>query len=402
MLPREMLSKLVMIDSMVALGSVPLVRRNLFADRRRLVRSVAGIAFAVLLMMSQLGFRNAYVDSMLLVIDRLDGEIMLISSQKYEFDRDAPFSWRQLYQARGVKGVATARPLYMEKAASIWKNPQNHKRFAIMTFAFDPDQPVFLIPEVADHLADLRQPDTLMVDRRSRSDLGRAEAGTETEFSRQRVMVVGTFQLGPNFFGHGNAIMSDRNFFKLLGGSGADRQQLPDVEVGVVKVKPGSSVSAVQRALRAELPPNISVLTRNQLKEQEVDLQEKLSPVGPIFAAGTLVGFAVGILITYQILISELSDLLPQYATLRAMGYQTSYLVKLVLQQAMFYALLGYIPAWIITTLLFALIFEFIPVPIHMSLALTATTLALTVAMCATAGLISIRRVVSTDPAEVF
>ena len=31
MLPREMLSKLVMIDSVVALGSVPLVRRNLFA-----------------------------------------------------------------------------------------------------------------------------------------------------------------------------------------------------------------------------------------------------------------------------------------------------------------------------------------------------------------------------------
>ena len=214
--------------------------------------------------------------------------------------------------------------------------------------------------------------------------------------------MVGTFQLGPNFFSDGNAIMSDRNFFKLLGGSGADRQQLPDVEVGVVKVKSGFSVLAVQRALRAELPPNISVLTRSQLKEQEVELQKKLSPVGPIFAAGTLVGFAVGILITYQILISELSDLLPQYATLSAMGYQTSYLVKLVLQQAMFYALLGYIPAWIITTLLFALIFEFIPVPIHMSLALTATTLVLTTAMCATAGLISIRRVVSTDPAEVF
>ena len=63
---------------------------------------------------------------------------MLVSSQKNEFDRDAPFSWRQLYQARGVMGVATARPLYMEKTASIWKNPQNHKRFAIMTFALIP------------------------------------------------------------------------------------------------------------------------------------------------------------------------------------------------------------------------------------------------------------------------
>jgi putative ABC transport system permease protein len=402
MLLREMPNMFAAIDGIRILGPVPLVRRNLFADRRRLARSVAGIAFAVLLMMSQLGFRNAYIDSMLLIIDRLDGQIMLISSQKYEFDRDAPFSRRQLYQARGVAGVASVHPLYMEKTASIWKNPQNHKLFAIMAFAFDPDQPVFLIPEVASHLADLRQPDTLMVDRRSRGDLGTAAAGTETEFSRQRVTVVGTFQLGPNFFSDGNAIMSDRNFFKLLGGSGVDRRQLPDVEVGVVKVKPGFSVSAVQRALRAALPPNISVLTKNQLKDQEVELQKKLSPVGPIFAAGMLIGFAVGILITYQILTSELSDLLPQYATLSAMGYRNSYLIKLVLQQAMFYALLGYIPAWIITTLLFALIFKFIPVPIHMSLGLTATTLMLTVAMCAIAGLISIRRVVSTDPAEVF
>ena len=196
--------------------------------------------------------------------------------------------------------------------------------------------------------------------------------------------------------------MSDRNFFKLLGGSGADRQQLPDVEVGVVKVKSGFSVLAVQRALRAELPPNISVLTRSQLKEQEVESQKKLSPVGPIFAAGTLVGFAVGTLITYQN--SYFRAFRPAAAIRnpkRHGGYQTSYLVKLVAASDVLCAA-RHIPAWIITTLLFALIFEFIPVPIHMSLALTATTLVLTIAMCATAGLISIRRVVSTDPAEVL
>jgi putative ABC transport system permease protein len=374
----ETLGRFRSIGGVTIFTSVPLVWRNLLSDRARLARSSAGIAFAVLLMMSELGFRDAYVDSMLLAIDKIDGDIMLTSSQKYEFDRDAPFSRRQLYEARGVPGVATIRPLYMERAASIWKNPQNHKLFEVMAFAFDPDQPVFLIPEVAANLAALRQPNTLMMDSHSRSDLGEAEAGTETEFSRQHVKVIGAFWLGPNFFSFGNVIMSDRNFFKLLGGSGSDRRDLPDVEIGVVKVQPGFAVSKVQQALRAAMP------------------------VGPVFAAGTLVGFAVGIMITYQILFSELSDLLPQYATLNAMGYRSAYLIKLVLQQAMFYALFGYVPAWILCAMLFALIAKFVPVPIRMTGALTATTLVLTVAMCALAALIAIRRVISTDPAEVF
>lgn len=398
----QTLGRLRSIGGVTIFTSVPLVWRNLLSDRARLARSSAGIAFAVLLMMSELGFRDAYVDSMLLAIDKIDGDIMLTSSQKYEFDRDAPFSRRQLYEARGVPGVATIRPLYMERAASIWKNPQNHKLFEVMAFAFDPDQPVFLIPEVAANLAAFRQPNTLMMDSHSRSDLGEAKAGTETEFSRQHVKVIGTFWLGPNFFSFGNVIMSDRNFFKLLGGSGSDRRDLPDIEVGVVKVQPGFAVSKVQQALRAAMPPSVKVLTKRQLIEQETELQKKLSPVGPVFAAGTLVGFAVGIMITYQILFSELSDLLPQYATLNAMGYRSAYLIKLVLQQAMFYALFGYVPAWILCAMLFALIAKFVPVPIRMTGALTATTLVLTVAMCAIAALIAIRRVISTDPAEVF
>ena len=59
--------------------------------------------------------------------------------------------------------------------------------------------------------------------------------------------MAGTFWLGPNFFNDGNIVMSDRNFFELLGGSGRDRTDLPDVEVGVVKVQPGFAVAEVQR-----------------------------------------------------------------------------------------------------------------------------------------------------------
>ena len=42
---------------------------------------------------------------------------------------------------------------------------------------------------------------------------------------------------------------------------------------------------------------------------------------------GTIVGFVVGMLISYQVIYTDLSDQLPQYATLKAMGYRTGYLL---------------------------------------------------------------------------
>ena len=85
--------------------SVPLARRNLLANTPRLIRSVSGIAFAVLLMIVELGFRDGFLESMVMNLRALDGDIMLISSAKYQVDRISPFSRRQLYQARAVPGA---------------------------------------------------------------------------------------------------------------------------------------------------------------------------------------------------------------------------------------------------------------------------------------------------------
>jgi len=383
--------------------TVPLARRNLLANTPRLIRSAAGIAFAVLLMTVEIGLRDAFLESMVITPRALDGDIMLVNPTKYQFDRPAQVSWRQLYQARAVPGVATARPVYMERMAPIWKNPQDQHLFRITAYGFDPEQPVFLFPDVSAKLEALRQPDTVMMDRRARSFLGEASAGTETELARRHVKVVGTFRLGPNFFADGNVIMSDRNFFKLFGARAEMKDtDRPDIEIGVIKVLPGFDIPEVKHALRAALPSNVAVLTKAELIEEEIEFNLKTSPIGPIFALGTIVGFAVGIMISYQILFSELSDQRSQYATLKAMGYQNRYLMKVVLQQAIFYAVVGYIPAWLFGLLVFWVVGELVLLPLRMSFELTATTFALTVTMCVVSALIAVRRVIASDPAELF
>src|SRR5437763_17174034 len=97
--------------SRLSASAVPLARRNFFANGRRLARSLAGIAFAALLMMVELGLKDGFVESAVAIMRRLDGDILLISSAKYQFVSPAAFSRRQLHEARGVTGVASARPL---------------------------------------------------------------------------------------------------------------------------------------------------------------------------------------------------------------------------------------------------------------------------------------------------
>ena len=67
-----------------------------------------------------------------------------------------------------------------------------------------------------------------------------------------------------------------------------DRTDLPDIAVGVVKVKPGVPAGQVQLALAAALPANVSVLRKEELIEREARFQSCTSAIGPIFAAGPL------------------------------------------------------------------------------------------------------------------
>jgi putative ABC transport system permease protein len=144
------------------------------------------------------------------------------------------------------------------------------------------------------------------------------------------------------------------------------------------------------------------VLTKAEFVALERAFQNSVSPVGPIFAFGTLIGFAVGMLISYQIMFTDLSDHMPQYATLKAIGYPNRYLVGVVLQQAAFYALAGFVPAIALAALVFWAVGEVALVPMEMGAGLAALCLALTVGMCVISGLIAVRRVLSADPAEVF
>ena len=114
------------------------------------------------------------------------------------------------------------------------------------------------------------------------------------------------------------------------------------------------------------------VMTKAEIVEFERKFQAELSSAAPIFWLGALVGFAVGTLICYQIIYTDLSDRLPQYATLKGIGYGTGYLVRSVLVQAALTGLAGYVPAWLLCIGAYRIVGAIALLPLHMTLQLTA------------------------------
>jgi putative ABC transport system permease protein len=200
---------------------------------------------------------------------------------------------------------------------------------------------------------------------------------------------------------NGTVMMSEPTFAGLLTGNRESAAALP-VEYGVIKVQPGADVAAVQQALAAALSKEVRVFTKPQLIAFETTFQADLSSAGPIFWMGTLVGFVVGMLISYQVIYTDLVDQLPQYATLKGMGYGTGYLMRIVFEQAALSAIIAFVPAWLLCLLVYYVVGQLALLPLHMTLSLTLFSLALTLAMCLIAASLAIRRVLTADPAEVF
>ncbi len=113
-------------------------------------------------------------------------------------------------------------------------------------------------------------------------------------------------------------------------------------------------------------------------------------------------GLVVGGVIVYQILFADVSEHLAEYATLKAMGYTNLRLSRVVLQEAVLLAALGFLPGLLISLALYRITAQATRLPLVMSPDRALAVFALTLGMCGIAALMALRKVRSADPAEVF
>jgi len=397
---------------MTLLRKTPLAWKNLTHDWRRLAVAVAGIGFAVLLMFTQVGFQNALFDSQVKMIDDLRGDIFLVSRAKYTLAAEKRFPLELVNQARSARGVQGAYPLYTELTLSRLKNfkaGSSSKAFPIRSIGFKLDDPLFSAPEINAQLTRLKAPSTALIDIRSKRDnfdfpLGdvRALSESRAELNDRRVVLVGTFDMGTDFAHDGNLAMSAENFARFFPQRVRVGDPLAVVDLGIVHVRDKADVERVRDTVDRLLDDRIFVLTRSQFRDQEVEFWDESTPIGIIFTAGKIIGFVVGMVICYQVIYSDITDHMPEFATLKAMGYPTSYFLRLIVVEAVLLSLVGFVPGLLISTGLYSALAGATGLLLRMTLESIALVLALTIAMCIASGLLAVRKLLAADPANLF
>jgi putative ABC transport system permease protein len=144
------------------------------------------------------------------------------------------------------------------------------------------------------------------------------------------------------------------------------------------------------------------VFTKPELIEHEQNYWNTSSSFGIIFGFGTIMGLLVGGVIVYQVLYSDVSDHLQEYATLKALGFRDRFLLLLVLQEASILALSSFLPAVLASTGLYAFLTAVSGIRIEMTIGKTLLVLGLTTGVCALAAAVALNRLRDADPASVF
>lgn len=385
----------------------PLAWKNLTHDVRRLLLATGGIAFAVLLMCMQLSFQDALFDSTLALVRMLNADLVITSRAKYTVIVRETFSRRRLAQALQAPGVAWVQPLYVETQFSMLRNfasPDAGEPIRVLGCEPDPLQPALRLGPHAHVLwLRLRQAGTALYDTRSKVEaFGRLAAGQQVELAGQTIRLVGTFDLGTDFANDGNLIVGSETYRRLFGSTAPAQDALAAVDIGLVKLKRGADPRAVQATLRQMLPDDVKVLTIAEFERQELRFWQRSTPIGYVFHAGVLLGFLVGVIICYQILYSDIADHMPEFATLKAMGYRAEYFIGVVLQEAGLLSLFGFWPGIAGSWLLCRLVAWRTGLPVGLSFVLLLEVFVLTVAMCVLSGVLTMRKVLASDPAELF
>ena len=360
----------------------------------RLALSVVAVAFSVVIMFMELGFFNGSNDSAANIPPFFDCDLILSHKEKNHMKTGEEFPLAWVFKARDVPGVAASVALYT--GADYWWNPQDGSRNRVFNLGVDLEDPMFATGIIAAHRKALREPGSVLYDRLSRRELGKIDTGVKSTLGASPVKVVGLFELGPNFTYEGHLLMSADTFLKMHG------QSREIVDMGLIRVNPGADIEEVRRRLIAALPPTALLLTPAEIHAREVSITIRRSPAGIVFGIGLLVGFAIGVIICYQILFNEVNDHLPQFATLKAMGHPPRFISGIVLHEALLMALAGFIPGLLAGAGLYILIEHFTQIRMFLTPGRILLIFALTSGMCLIAGHLALKKVHSTDPADLF
>ena len=385
----------------LAPAGIPFAWRQLCFDRNRLLAATCGIILAVTSILFQTGAFNALFAGVATQYLALDADLVMHSANYKYVVVHAPFSRERIAAVLGDPEVASAEGI--RAAVGLWRVPETGAIDQMLIFGIEPSGTAFALPGLQANRRWLAIPTTVLYDRFSLPQFGDIEGRVSrgearpVEINGLHCEVRGVFQLGISFTANGQAIMPKAGFDRVFPGLPAYAESL-----GLIRLRPGAAPEKVRDRLAARLGPGMRVLTKKQLVEAEQSYWNGRTPVGFIIPVTLLVVVLVGAVIFYQILYTDVQHHLPEYATLKAIGFQDRALQSLVVQQALWLSLLGFPPGLLLAFLLFRVAREATHLPFALSAGQGLLAFLLTFGMCLAAGFLAMLKLRHAQPADVF
>lgn len=395
----------------------PLALHNLWHQLTRTVVSVAGVGFALLLVFMQLGFQGAVSHTATNVFEHMQFDLLLRSTDYAHLYEAGRIGRTDLNVAAGLAEVREVIPMWI--ALQNWRslppigNPKSMRHYRpqflpLAVMGVRPDDVIFDRQEITDAQSLLTTDQNVLVDDSTRPDYGprngrkfsNADNGRAAEIGGQHFKIVGVFKLGTGLAANAAVLTSAAGFDRAVPWD-AEKQ----VSFGLVRlVDAADPVSAAER-IRDRLGENIAavgVLTRQQVLDWERNRWLWQTPIGLIFQMGVALSLMVGAAIVYMVLATDVTDRLPEYATLLAMGYSYRYLCSVVLTQAAALGTAGFLVAWMASELLYRVTSSVSGIPIAMNTTRIVAVALLGIAVCLVSGGLALRKVWKAEPASLF
>lgn len=368
-----------------------LARKILLHDHVKFVVATAGVAFSVLLVLSQLGVYAGAMRSASTLIDHSDADLWVTGQGNENFDFAAPMDERVYYRVLQTAGVGSAEKLVVTFGQ--WKMPRGGTQ-GVQVVGIDHGQEL-LRPwnVVAGDRRELDRLDGIFVDETEFTKLGIEATGDSREISGLRSQIVGlttgirSFTTTPFVFTN---LATARAYGNMNG------RELTYV---LVRAAPETDLEELKRRL-AEIP-FVDVYASAAFSERTRSYWSARTGVGIGFFTNAVIGIIVGLVVVGQILYSGTIEHIKEYGTLKAMGASNGAIVRVILYQALISAGVGFVVGCTLAVAMRAAV-RATNLNLVLSPELLAGTAVLTAVMCSAAALLSVAKVLRLDPATVF
>lgn len=410
---------------------VSIARKNLLEDIPRFLVAQAGIMFAVSLVTIQTGIFQGFTRSSAKLITNSTADIWVASDTMVYLDLTLPIPLADVNLARQVPGVERAEALIA--SGGMWRHPTGEIA-PIRVIGFDPQGELFTPRNVVEgSVSALKQPNTVIVDTTNSGSLHVKHVGEQAEVNSLPVRVVGLTQGNRSIASNPYMFTSLENASAYLSSgktatlscktrSGSTDFQCTNVYEPanqtsnsqprplastdpityiLIRAKPGQDLQALKQKLDATIP-GTRAYTLTEMRQKTQTYWQERTGIGYLLGLGATVGIIVGVIIVGQILYSSVSDHIREFGTLKAMGASDWVIYGVIIEQALWMAVLGYVPGTVLCLGVAAWTLASQGILILITPTTAIIVFGITVAMCVGAAIFAIQKVTHVDPAIVF